>query len=530
MSRNPSIIGQILRKDWKLFWPHALVVAAVLIGVRLYLRDDLAAQPHEDISLLSVGLALGLRDVSLKLGATGSLLLAGTAAFLFITLVIQDDAVSDARSDWLARPIPRNVMFLSKAALIIGVIHVPVLVADMLWSLFLGFTPGQAAQIAAAGAGTDLVFVTLPLIIIAALTDNLYEASAGALAGVFAWVLAQKGMFSSVGEPLAHDVLIQAVQAALVVTAALVLVPLQYFRRKTRVHRLAAIAILALLLLANFLPNSIAYAAQNHLLSPQPATARQVAFRSTVGGAEVVQAAMAAQAQRFAAELRVLELRFMQPEVEIPPGWRLEMAAATGRLLAADGETRFEQSIGMAGRLKHAGGEVFYYSLRLPDRATAEALKRGELRLEVEYHASLLRPGQPRVLSADGVRRQIPGIGLCAAGRPSWPTVLIRCSGTPANLVHIQLRPRDEVFDCPFGSHKCPPVQSPKLFGALFAGKSSVGGDLSGRDRTAELPRQVWARPFHITAHLSRRVGIADASLAAPGEPPVIIEFAEARP
>ena len=108
------MIWHIFKKDLKIMWPFALLVAAV----------------HWIVPLLAtIGFTGGRGKVQNILGV---LVLAGPlASGLLVAAAVQLDAVPGVRQDWLVRPIRRRDLMLAKILFAALAVQLPILAANL---------------------------------------------------------------------------------------------------------------------------------------------------------------------------------------------------------------------------------------------------------------------------------------------------------------------------------------------------------------------------------------------------------------
>ena len=176
------MIWHIFKKDFKLLWPYAAMLAALQIINNIILVLNPIFDGYVDDSGYS-------RPGSLQTIMLVSILLGG--AFL-ISLLVHQDAVPGVRQDWLIRPISRMQLLMSKILSVILLIHVPMLIGDLLYAFASGFPAGVALSHAIARNILVFMMASIPLLAFASLTRNLMEG----VVGVFAMALSL-GLFAT---------------------------------------------------------------------------------------------------------------------------------------------------------------------------------------------------------------------------------------------------------------------------------------------------------------------------------------------
>ncbi len=115
MKRQLGLLGALLHKDFRLFWPLAMLIASLIV---------LGQFP----------------PVVAQLGVLGFLLQDATwlASVLLTLVVFHEDAMVSLNHDWLTRPIPGLVLLLAKCAFVVLAIIVPAVLGGMAYNLYQG--------------------------------------------------------------------------------------------------------------------------------------------------------------------------------------------------------------------------------------------------------------------------------------------------------------------------------------------------------------------------------------------------------
>lgn len=259
------MIWHIFKKDWKLEWRLAVLLASVQFANTAL---TLKLSPFGDNpSLRSLWQLLTLAAI--------------VGIPFLIAAVVHQDAVPGARQDWLARPIQRRDLLLAKLLFILVAIHGPMLLADLFRGLANGFAFGPSLAAAVSRGAFVFLAFSVPLFAFASLTKNTMEAIAAAL---FAF-LCFAGFGMTVSRSLVRDVAVGASGLSWIEEVAMILVGLagaaavlglQYFRRRTMIARVLASAAAVLAGLCIFFPWNAAFAIQQRM-SPNPGAASAVA-------------------------------------------------------------------------------------------------------------------------------------------------------------------------------------------------------------------------------------------------------------
>ena len=158
------MIWHICKKDFRLLWPWALLLAALQGAWHIFEAKHL---PSGSPSFAS-------SQLYLKSGP----LIATVAVIVF---VIQQDGLPGLALDWLVRPIRRSHLFLAKILFCAFVVLLPMVVFDIVEGLMTGFTLSQILTAALSHALFLALCVILPLFAVAATTKGIADFTAMAL-------------------------------------------------------------------------------------------------------------------------------------------------------------------------------------------------------------------------------------------------------------------------------------------------------------------------------------------------------------
>jgi len=154
------MIWHIFKKDWKLQWKFAVMMALVQFANAALL---VKLGPFQDNRSLRSLLPL--------------MILATIAGIPFlIAAVVHQDAIPGVRQDWLVRPIRRRDLLLAKFLFVLMAVHGPMLLADLFRGLANGFALGPSLAAAASRGLFVLLAFSVPLFAFASLTRNFMEA------------------------------------------------------------------------------------------------------------------------------------------------------------------------------------------------------------------------------------------------------------------------------------------------------------------------------------------------------------------
>src|SRR5262249_54027620 len=121
-ARRP-MIWSILKKDWALLWPLAVLVTLIQIAYEwaVYKFGFFGASPlaHELMLLLAPAWYLGVIALAVA--------------------VVHEDTIPGWDQDWLTRPLPRSDLLIAKMLFVLLTVCVPMLIVNVVHELALGF-------------------------------------------------------------------------------------------------------------------------------------------------------------------------------------------------------------------------------------------------------------------------------------------------------------------------------------------------------------------------------------------------------
>jgi hypothetical protein len=404
------MIWHIFRKDARLLWPMAALVAALHVC---------AAIPHH---LIDQG------SRSMQLVVMGELLsaLALLGMAVFIVVAMQQDPVPGARQDWLVRPIRRLDLVLAKLLFVLLMVQLPLWVVDVGIALVNGFAlPGAAVAAAVRNIQVCCAFA-LPAMVIGVITRSFVEAFIIALIGLVACIAVFQvflslllGIMPTLGNSGAAWIFKAAFDVIALGGTALILT-LQYFGRRTTLARWLVGVGTALVMSVAFVPWHLAFSMQT-ALSAQPAAARAiaVAFDQQAGPYRL---------PRGAAPVVSPVLHLPVAFTGLPVDSSVLLDRAEVRITGADGTVLYQgksntDEIGRstfdlgfeipAGRTD--GMVHFYQRISLPPEVYARVSNR-QARIAIDYSLTLYAASGTHVLPATGARESVPGLGRCTSG------------------------------------------------------------------------------------------------------------------
>jgi hypothetical protein len=409
MKRQLRLVGTLLRKDFRLFWPFAMLIAVM---IALWQFPPVVAQ----------------------LGPLGFLLQTAIwlAGALLILVIFHEDAAVSLNHDWLTRPIPGLVLLLAKGVFVVLVVIVPTVLGGMAYNLYQGHSVGESVLTGlATGAGGSGLLFDLVIMAFAAVTANLRQAlivllagmaSLTALVAITVQILGVQGL-GLTGTDWVVGRMFQIMLGLVAVSVLLV----QYALRHTRAARvIAGVVVVAAWALMLPMTGPRIFAVQK-FLSQDPAAATSIRI-------DLVKGCFPAHAPngedpggRFGPGTIIFATRNIQEG--IPAGDRLS-AGPVQLTYRAAGEVVHTlypdwpspQAPGDGGLLATS------QSWSLP-RSTYDLLAHsGDVRTEIHYFLRLLAPEASAEFLADGRREFYPGLGYCGATfNPAGGVVNVDC-------------------------------------------------------------------------------------------------------
>jgi hypothetical protein len=404
------MIWHIFKKDLRLLWPLVLIVAL--------------AEALDDTMWAMVGIFLepiSLRRIAANLSVG---LVIGIVALIVST--VHQDALPGDRQDWLVRPIRRRDMILAKILFVLLAVHAPYLLMDLAHGMSLGFSFWDSLSAAFSRSLHLLWVISLPVLAIAAVTSTLVEV-VGALMVIVLVLIAfitvmqlftpafAEHTFSAMSN---HWLMLQLWSAGGLL-AALVVIPLQYFRRMTMPARGIALGTLLFLpFLTAAIPWSSAFAFEQWF-SPDPGTARPIAIA-------------------FDPSLGRIALKPGMPKKENSVWLPIRLSGLQSNAIVLNDRT-IVRIIGQGGAILYSGlsvgddvttGSAVSFIDAFPPKASSgdtvgnhqfiilprkvyESVRSQPVRLELDYWFSLSHLEGSDAIPALNGGRQIAGLGQC---------------------------------------------------------------------------------------------------------------------
>ena len=356
------MIWNIFKKDFAQLWPLALIVALMhLANAAIWFFLEPFGEPRGLITIAQVFSYLAL---------LGSLVL--------IVLLVHQEVLPGVSQDWVIRPIRRRDLLLAKLLFLLAIVQSPMLLADVAHAIAAGFPFSTALAAALSRNAFILLSLSLPVFAIAAVTKTLVHVAAALISiwlfvvlGIGLGILARGG-----GAPIFAANGIQWMTPAwwslLACSTALLVIPVQYFRRSTHAARGMVAAAVLLAPLLSLAPWAEAFSVQQHL-SPHPAlsTPVTIAFDPALGRS-------AAEPNSRSRTVIFLPIRV----TGLPPDSFLMNDRAEVRILSRDGVALYRgRTIAALGyhddfpaRTTAVGAVVTYQRIELPENIPARVL------------------------------------------------------------------------------------------------------------------------------------------------------------
>jgi hypothetical protein len=517
------MIWHIFRKDARLLWPMAALVAALNVC---------AAVPYRLIDH-------GIRNS--QLGILGTLLpaLALLSVIVVVVVAMHQDAIPGARQDWLIRPIRRVDMALAKLLFVLLMVQLPLWMVDVGTALADGFAL-PAASVAAAARNIQIFCeFALPAMMIGAITRTFVEAFVVAVGGFVLYVgiflvglSMLLGMKGTVGETGSAWMFTAAFDILALIGIAVILA-LQYLGRRTTLARWVVGVGGALAICVMHLPWPVAFRMQA-ALSPDPTAARAitVGFDPQAGRYRLPAGAAPAVTSALHLPLRVSD---------VPDDSSVLMDRADVRIMGLDGTTLYQgkSTISFDGRgstldgrfevrAGHGDGPVHSIDERiyLPDDVYARLSDR-PVRMSIDYSLTLFGASGTYSLAATGARQSLPGLGLCSTGIDAeGDDVEVGCLSTAQQptCISVYLEHPATGLRNP-ETHVCNPDYTPALIGQFWPDTiHRMGGEVRFFDRTGMVrfpvdgsklaAARLIIKTYHARDHFTRHIDTPIVKLA----------------
>ena len=446
----------IFKKDCWLAWPFILVVALLQVANAVWMT---MVDPFS--------------SAQIDLIASSTLL----SVALLIGLVVHQDAVPGNAQDWLVRPIGRGQLLAAKLLFVLAAIHAPIFVVNVLEAVVQGFPFAQSLG-AALSRNIAIAFtISLPSLVLAVVTRTL----GGMFFGILLFVASQIVVFVVLHKTHPPELrwLDDVALYALILVTTCIVLPLQYFRRRTP-ESIALICVAVLLMsLTSLFPWQAEFAIQQRM-SPRRDSASALSLQFAPEAKLPKERAFESVAY-FGRVSVSLPLRIAQ----LPPDSELLLNNAAVRIYDTRG-TLLHRSNGCMRNFDGSGSigycarsdfwssaadpaqRIIYYGLHVPE-PVYERIKKAAVRLEIEYSVTTFRVSGSYALPANANNVAVPGIGRCST-RPSTirQRIDLRCRTASRTVPCLALAetPSSGMAArtlCPFNDHPNQPKILPSV-------------------------------------------------------------------
>jgi hypothetical protein len=399
------MIWHIFKKDVRLTW-HLAAAAAGLHWTTIAIATIIfngfyALKPPPSVALLLVG----------GLVATGFVIIA----------TVQNDAIPGVRQDWLVRPIRRRDLMLAKLLFVVLMVQLPVFLADLGACLLSGFSFATSLNAALQLSLVQMLVINLPFLAFASITRNLLDVvSGGVVIGLGAGIVVGLTPSTSYLAPLSRTGLSWIMTGSglvVLVFGSVVVLVLQYFRRRTLVGQILTGCIVTLLLMTMFMPWQPAFALQK-ALSSAPGSSQDISLSFDPAAGRLQRAAgsltQADATSSFGQNDGMLRVYLPFRITGLPPDSRTLTDHAEVRLIESNGRVERLELDRWNVRREDSGDstDLVYPQLEIPP-ALFQRIKGQPVRLEIDHWLTLVRLAFSYPIPALAAKQQIPGLGQC---------------------------------------------------------------------------------------------------------------------
>jgi hypothetical protein len=251
------MIGSILKKDWTLLWPLAVLVTLIQIASEwaIYKFGFFGNSPlsQELMRLLTPAWFIGVIALSVA--------------------VVHEDTVPGVDQDWLVRPLQRGDLLAAKMLFVLATVCAPMLVVNVIHEMALGFPAVPSIGDAVYKEAYLFICLLVPAMAVSSATRNMRDLvvlMAGLLVLYIASLWVSATLFGADHCPTC-DTSISWIQHLLqhigLLVGSAVVLGLQYYERSTSLSRLLLAAGVVLLVIVQ-LPWGVAFALQTRMGVP----------------------------------------------------------------------------------------------------------------------------------------------------------------------------------------------------------------------------------------------------------------------
>jgi len=268
------MIWAVLRKDWALLWPLAVLVTLIQIALEWasYKFGFFGVSPvaREIMRLLTPAWYIGVIALAV--------------------VAVHEDTIPGVDQDWLIRPLSRTDLLLAKLLFVAVTVCVPMLVVNIVDEMALGFQFVPSFGYAVYKEFYLFVCLLVPAAAVAAVTRNAVELVVLVAGLVLLYVLSVwlSAMMLGLDRCPTCDTSITWIQSLLehlgILAGSAVVLGFQYFNRRTPLSRLLLAAGVVLLVIVQ-LPWNVAFGIQTWMGAPigtAPAALQITAGETTI--------------------------------------------------------------------------------------------------------------------------------------------------------------------------------------------------------------------------------------------------------
>jgi len=445
------MIRAIFKKDWILLWPLAVLVTVIQVVLEWagYKQGFFGANPveHELVRMLILPWNIGL--VALAVAA------------------VHEETIPGADQDWLIRPLRRTDLLLAKMLFVVTAVCLPMFVLNLAQELTLGFPWLPSLWAALYKQAFVFLCLIVPVMAFASATRNIRQlvVLAAILVVLYALCLWASALLLGSSRCPTCDTSLEWQQHVLqhvgVLAGSVVVLGLQYYRRKTQVSRWVLAAGTVALIFVQ-LPWDLAFALQTSMAGGLGTAPEHIAIRG--GVAQVAESKRGGPGKQESARRATQALLKGNVDAAVANLKRLESPGAADVVLSVP-----IQVTGLADRefvavdradfaLLDAQGSVLYRGSNpahapmalLPDRNRGDEVHQdfaipdalyGKLRaraasLRIDFYLTVRVPvAEHRIAATEGEFRS-PETGVCQSSSDVGGAY-IRCRniGRPANCL-----------------------------------------------------------------------------------------------
>jgi hypothetical protein len=425
------MIWHIFKKDLKILWPFALLVAGLHCAILLLaVVGGLTGTPRNpEVNLLRL------------------LVIAGPLASGFlITAAVHLDAVPGVRQDWLIRPIRRRDLMLAKLLFAALAVQAPILVANTAAFFISGFSMLPSLNNAAQHSLLQMLAINVPFVALASITRNMVELVSGAVVlgcidGIAELLPRMKTAIIDV-EPVFRSGLgwtLYLTAAVIMFLGAALVLCFQYFSRRTKTSWILAGCVTVCFVLVWALPWQFAFSIQR-LLQRDPVSSQTISlsfdpgagrFQTPSGGLSSEDAMAIVRRDAGVGTVRVkLPLHVSG----LPPDSAIQMDHAEVRIAAKGRVETLEQEPWNTRREGTAIASTIVYPALMIPTAIYDRIGNQPVHVEIDYWLTLAQVATTKTLpalggaeeTADGTKcqtrindQQTAVEGFCSGGPPA---------------------------------------------------------------------------------------------------------------